>query len=81
MLLNIDENPDIKVLKCHHIEADTILSSICSQIIQTDVLALAAHVPHKVNVILGLKRMQKSYGKNGNFISLKIVSTYSCKYH
>ena len=63
MLLNIDENPDIKVLKCHHIEADTILSSIYSHIIQTDALALAACVTHKVNVILGLKRMQKAMVK------------------
>ena len=46
------------MLECHHIEADTILFYIYSQIrkkdavtpIVIDVLVLAAHIAHKVRV-------------------------------
>eukprot|EP00794_Sanderia_malayensis_P006670 gene6670-7422_t len=61
-LLNTEENLEIKEFECHHIEADTILFFLYSQIRKqdavvpvvidaedTDVLVLAAHVAHKVN--------------------------------
>ena len=73
-LLNIDENPELKEFECHHIEADTIIFYLYSQIRKkdavtpvvidaedTDVLVLAAHVAHKVNGTLGLKRKKEIY--------------------
>eukprot|EP00794_Sanderia_malayensis_P017851 gene17851-19634_t len=73
-LLNTEENLEIKEFECHHIEADTILFFLYSQIRKqdavvpvvidaedTDVLVLAAHVAHKVNGILGLKRKKEIY--------------------
>ena len=72
--MNIDENPELKELECHHIEADTIIFYLYSQIRKkdavtpvvidaedTDVLVLAAHVAHKVNGTLGLKRKKEIY--------------------
>eukprot|EP00112_Aurelia_sp_Birch-Aquarium-sp1_P023025 Seg6709.2 transcript_id=Seg6709.2/GoldUCD/mRNA.D3Y31 product="hypothetical protein" protein_id=Seg6709.2/GoldUCD/D3Y31 len=73
-LQNTNENTEIKEFECHHIEADTILFYIYSQIRKndavtsvvidaedTDVLVLAAHVAHKINGILGLKRKKEVY--------------------
>ena len=64
-----NEDAQIKEFQCHHIEADTILLYIYSQLRKnvinddvvidaedTDVIVLAAYVTHQINGNLGIKK-------------------------